>query len=176
MENKDVDETEFEKDRIDLETTETKTEVEKPKPKMSSLVIPRNVDKDTRNTRKQSVAFNDEPAEIDKTDTTEGGDSLEKDSDRKAGNSKRTKEQIIQQLRLTIYESSSSFIPSSHSSYPVTPPVARREGDDPPTPPPTPFGNPYPSSVIFGDTLYNMNDQVFVWPSSECLAAIVLGP
>eukprot|EP00092_Neocalanus_flemingeri_P034196 GFUD01037192.1.p1 GENE.GFUD01037192.1~~GFUD01037192.1.p1 ORF type:complete len:184 (-),score=53.22 GFUD01037192.1:32-535(-) len=160
MENKDVDETEFEENQIDLETTETKTEVEKSKPQMSLLVIPRNVDKDTRNTRKQSVAFNDEPAEIDKTDTTEGGDNLENDSDRKAGNSKRTKEQIIQQLRLSLGESSFSFIPSSHSSYPVTPSVARREGNDPPTPPPTPFGNPHPSSVLFVDTLCNMNDQI----------------
>eukprot|EP00092_Neocalanus_flemingeri_P038688 GFUD01042123.1.p1 GENE.GFUD01042123.1~~GFUD01042123.1.p1 ORF type:complete len:162 (+),score=63.42 GFUD01042123.1:54-539(+) len=152
------------KDQFDLETTETKTEVEElvnDRPKRSSLVIPRNVDKDTRDYRMLTVAFNDEPAEIDNTDTTDGADDSEKDLEKKAGNRKRTKEQIIQQLRLTIDESSFSFIiPRSHSSYPVTPPVARREGDDPPTPPPTPFGTPHPSSVMFGDTLYNMNEQM----------------
>eukprot|EP00092_Neocalanus_flemingeri_P034197 GFUD01037193.1.p1 GENE.GFUD01037193.1~~GFUD01037193.1.p1 ORF type:complete len:163 (+),score=62.65 GFUD01037193.1:205-693(+) len=159
MEKEKVDNTDVEKDQFDLETTETKTEVEElvnDRPKRSSLVIPRNVDKDKRDYRMLTVAFNDEPAEIDNTDTTDS----EKDLEKKAGNSKRTKEQIIQQLRLTIDESSFSFIPSSHSSYPVTPPVARREGDDPPTPPPTPCGTPHPSSVMFGDTLYNMNDQM----------------
>eukprot|EP00092_Neocalanus_flemingeri_P085961 GFUD01108242.1.p1 GENE.GFUD01108242.1~~GFUD01108242.1.p1 ORF type:complete len:190 (+),score=58.14 GFUD01108242.1:71-571(+) len=163
MEKEKVDNTDVEKDQFDLETTETKTEVEElvnDRPKRSSLVIPRNVDKDTRDYRMLTVAFNDEPVEIDNSDTTDGADDSEKDLEKKAGNSKRTKEQIIQQLRLNLGESSFSFIPSSHSSYPVTPSVARREGNDPPTPPPTPFGTPHTSSVMFGDTLYNMNDQM----------------
>ena len=49
---------------------------------------------------------------------------------------------LIKQLMLNIAES---------SFHPLPPPVSRREGDYPLTPPSTPAGTPHPGTGLFGD-------------------------
>eukprot|EP00092_Neocalanus_flemingeri_P075871 GFUD01094056.1.p1 GENE.GFUD01094056.1~~GFUD01094056.1.p1 ORF type:complete len:135 (-),score=33.09 GFUD01094056.1:70-474(-) len=86
----------------------------------SSLILSCTMDRENRNSRGENEVFEDKLEEADASQ--ENLDEI---------CVKRTNTQIFQKLRLNIEES--ALILSSHSSYLVTPPVVRQEGDDPPT-------------------------------------------
>eukprot|EP00092_Neocalanus_flemingeri_P042478 GFUD01046439.1.p1 GENE.GFUD01046439.1~~GFUD01046439.1.p1 ORF type:complete len:154 (-),score=41.89 GFUD01046439.1:121-582(-) len=97
-----------------------------------SLILSSTMDREKRNSRKESEVLDDKHEEADASESL--------------GHWKRTYKQILQKLRLNIEES--ALILSSHSSYSVTPPVVRQEGDDPPTPPPSPYATPHSGLIL----------------------------
>merc|ERR1739838_263370 len=100
MENKNVTTVDTTDVKTDDEVTTIDVEEYKlDRHKRSSLVKPGSVEKEKR---KSSVAFNDEPVEIINTDTADDENAFEEHLEKKIKDEKRTKEQIIQKLRLNI--------------------------------------------------------------------------